>query len=235
MGCDAYRELLSARMDGEATPSEIAASEAHLAACGECRRWYERAARVNRLARVGPATNGPDVVDAVLAAAPGRGRARLAGLLWLLLGVLGAAQVSLGVLQAVAAAVADTGDHPTVGGATIGHLWHESAAWNVAVGAAFLWMAGRRSRPAGMIPILTAFVLGLALLSAGDLAADRVGAPRLASHGLVVAGYVVVLMLSRPSLAVGRPPGGRVTGGADGTAEADTAPARPAAEYRDAA
>ena len=42
--------------------------------------------------------------------------------------------------------------------ATPGHLWHESAAWNVAVGAAFLFIALRRNRPSGLVPMLTAFV-----------------------------------------------------------------------------
>lgn len=236
VGCDAYRELLSARLDGEATPSEIAVSDTHLAACEECRRWYERAASVSRLVRIGPVTQGPDVVDAVLAAAPGRGRARLARVLWSLLGVLGAAQVALGVLQAASAAAAEYGGHPAgvMSGASVGHLWHESAAWNVAVGAAFLWVSGRRSRPAGIIPILTAFVIGLGLLSAGDIVNGHVGATRIASHGLLVAGYLIVLALSRPSFAFGSPPGGRVTGG-DDASEIDASAPLPTVRYRDAA
>lgn len=235
VGCDAYRELLSARLDGEATSSEIAVSEKHLAACEECRRWYEQAASVNRLARVGAATQGPDVVDAVLAASPGPGRARLARVLWSLLGVLGAAQVALGVLLAVSFA-AESDSHSTgmMSGATVGHLWHESAAWNVAVGAAFLWVAGRRSRPAGIVPILTVFVLLLTLLSVGDIVGGRVGGHRVASHSLVVAGYLIVLALSRPSFAFGRPPGGRATGGGDAP-EIDASAVAPTAQYRDAA
>jgi hypothetical protein len=96
----------------------------------------------------------------------------------------------------------------TVDGATPGHLWHESAAWNLAVGAAFLWIAARRGRPVGVVPLLTAFVAALVLLSAGDVIGGRVEAARLASHGFVVTGYLLVLALSRTSLDL-LPPGRR--------------------------
>jgi len=39
--CEAYRELLSAKLDGELTGQEQAMLEAHLAECEECRSLYE--------------------------------------------------------------------------------------------------------------------------------------------------------------------------------------------------
>ncbi len=213
VGCDAYRELLSARLDGEATPSETAVAETHVATCRACRQWYETAATVTRMVRVQAVTAGPDVVDAVLPAAPGAGRARLAFGLRVVLGVLGAAQLMLGGYQAVMVVAGDGGGHADtmISGATMGHLWHESAAWNIAVGAAFLWVAARRTRPAGIVPILTVFVAMLVVLSAADVIAGRVGAARLATHSFMIAGYLVLLALSRPSLSVDRPPGGRAS------------------------
>lgn len=57
--------------------------------------------------------------------------------------------------------------------------------------------------------MLTAFVASLALLSAGDVVAGTVDGGRLLSHGFVLAGYGIVVTLSRPSLDPGRPPSDR--------------------------
>ncbi|RLP89329.1 hypothetical protein EAD98_25360, partial [Micromonospora sp. CV4] len=85
------------------------------------------------------------------------------------------------------------------------HLWHESAAWNVAVGAGFLFVAIRRSPPAGLLPMLSAFVGTLLLLSVNDLATGSVGGARLVSHGFLVVGYLITVLLSRPGLRPGGP------------------------------
>jgi hypothetical protein len=84
---------------------------------------------------------------------------------------------------------------------------HESAAWNLAVGAAYLFIAWRRTRPTAVLPVLTAFVAVLAVISAGDVVSGAVGAARLATHGPLLAGYLIVLLMTRPGLAFDRPPG----------------------------
>lgn len=210
VGCERYREALSARLDGEAEPVAAAEVDTHLAGCPDCRRWFDDAAAVTRLARTGPAAAGVDVTDAVLPAAPGRWRGRLAVALRVALGALGTAQLVLGLLQLTALRPGqETHVHgSTVDGATPGHLWHESAAWNVAVGAAFLWVAARRGRPVGIVPILTVFLAVLTLLSAADVMAGRVEATRLATHGFVLTGYLIVLALCRAPLDL-FPSGGR--------------------------
>jgi hypothetical protein len=87
------------------------------------------------------------------------------------------------------------------------HLVDESAAWNLAVGAAYLFIAWRRSRPTAVLPVLTAFVAVLAVISAGDVASGAVGVARLATHAPLLAGYLIVLLMTRPGLAFDRPPG----------------------------
>ena len=67
-------------------------------------------------------------------------------------------------------------------------------------------MAFRRTRPSGLIPTLTAFVAVLILLSAGDILGGNVGGGRLASHAFLVAGYLITVALSRPTLDPGEPP-----------------------------
>ncbi|GAA0525099.1 hypothetical protein GCM10010172_01990 [Paractinoplanes ferrugineus] len=139
-------------------------------------------------------------------------RFSLATALFLALAAVGAVQLILGLDQ-IGGGVAGVHDHAGTG-ATPGHLWHESAAWNVAVGAGYLFIALRRTRPSGLVPMLTAFVGMLLLLSVNDLTGDRVDSARLISHGFVILGYLLVVALSRiPDGFVATPPGARVDGG----------------------
>ena len=223
MGCEQWREVLSAQMDGEETAAELTAAQGHLDGCADCRAWFTAAAAVTRRIRTRLVVEVPDRTAAILAAASaaparrsrwrrGTGRGPLvAGLRKVLgrgplvaglrsaLGLLGAVQLVLGLAQVGRGASADH-LHPTGQ-----HLWHESAAWNVAVGAGFLFVAVRRSPPAGLLPMLSAFVGTLLLLSVNDLATGSVGGERLISHGFLVVGYLITVLLSRPGLRPGGP------------------------------
>ncbi|QGN48320.1 zf-HC2 domain-containing protein [Micromonospora sp. WMMD558] len=207
MGCEQWREVLSAQLDGEETPAERAAAEAHLSGCGDCRSWFDRAAAVTRRARLSVPLPGTDLTDAVLAAlpapAPRRRRGRLVLGLRAVLGLIGALQLLLGLVQ-IGRGAAGAHVH-TAGTVGAGHLWHESAAWNVAVGAGFLFVAARRTPPTGLVPMLSAFVGTLLLLSVNDLVLGRVDGSRLVSHAFLLAGYAVVVALSRPRLRPGGP------------------------------
>jgi len=200
---------LSARLDGEDDPAERSVVDEHLAGCRSCARWLDTAAEVTRMARMSSVGAGPGVSDEVLLAAPGPSRRRLADGLRLLLGVLALAQFGLGMAQL---SLYGGHDHTGLGAgpADSSHLWHESAAWNVAIGAGFGWIAVRRTRSAGLIPVLSAFVAILTLVSAGDVLQGQVDRTRLLSHGLVVAGYLVMLALTRPAFDFGDPPSGRL-------------------------
>jgi predicted anti-sigma-YlaC factor YlaD len=213
MGCERWREKLSAQLDGEDDPADRTAVDEHLAGCADCRRWLDRAATVNRLTRTGPAMAVPDLTAAIMAAVPApRTFARLnQAWLYVALAAVGAVQLILGLAQ-VGGGAASAHVHVGVD-ATPGHLWHESAAWNVAVGAGYLFLALRRNRPTGLVPMLTAFVGMLLLLSVNDLTAGRVDGTRLVSHGFVILGYLLVVALSRVNPEAARPPGARAVGG----------------------
>jgi len=197
MGCEQCRELLSARLDGEQTPAERAATDRHLADCAGCTRWCTEAAAVTRLARTGVVAPAFQVDDAVLDALPTPGGGRRTLGLRIAVGVLGIAQFLLGAAQI--GGIADGHLHvvDAVGGSAPNHLWHESAAWNVALGAGFAWIALRRTRPGGILPTLTAFIATLTLLSLNDLIVGRVDTGRILSHGFVAAGYLMLLALDR--------------------------------------
>jgi predicted anti-sigma-YlaC factor YlaD len=214
MACERWRELVSAQLDGEDDPADRPGVEQHLAGCAGCREWLDRAATVNRLTRTALVPEVPDLSAAIVAALPAvpvRRKRRLgAGPLYVGLAAIGAVQLILGLAQ-VGGGASSAQVHTGLD-ATPGHLWHESAAWNVAVGAGFLFIALRRSRPTGLVPMLTAFVGMLLLLSVNDLTAGRVDTARLVSHGFVILGYLVVVALSRVTGSSVRPPGDRASG-----------------------
>ncbi len=220
MRCEQWREILSAQLDGEVTADEQRRVGEHLETCAGCRTWLDSAARVTRRARTRVVTAQPDLTEAILAAAPPprRGRRTLTptgvpGRLWpaaggrltlvnalrAALGLLGAVQLVLGLAQIGRAEVAA---HLHANGQ---HLWHESAAWNVAVGAGFLFVALRRTSPSGLLPMLGAFVVTLVLLSVNDLVASQVAVERLVSHGFLVVGYLFTVLLARSSRQPGEP------------------------------
>ncbi|MBW6437803.1 zf-HC2 domain-containing protein [Actinoplanes hulinensis] len=217
MACERWREMLSAQLDGEDDPALRPLVDEHLAGCAGCRDWLDRAAVVNRLTRTAPVPPVPDLSAAILAALPQRAapprrrRLPVAALLYIALALVGTVQLILGLTQVgggASAAHAHTGLS-----ATPGHLWHESAAWNVAVGAGYLFIALRRTRPTGLVPMLTAFVAMLLLLSVNDLTGGRVDIARLVGHGFVIAGYLLVVALSRGVGGAGQPPGARAGSG----------------------
>jgi predicted anti-sigma-YlaC factor YlaD len=159
----------------------------HLATCRHCARWISEATRLSRLARVGR-EDTPDLADRIhaevaLPAARVRRHRRLAQ--------LGLAAV--GLVQIAIAVPALFGN--TIDMAMVTHAAHESAAWNVALGAAFLTTAFAPRRAAGLLPLLVAFVGVLVVLSARDLASGAVELGRLATHLGAVAGLALVYAL----------------------------------------
>lgn len=225
MACERWRELLSAQLDGEDDPALRPSVDEHLAGCAGCRTWLDRAAVVNRLTRTAAVPDVPDLTAAILAALPEQPASRSAprsaprrlalrlphlpaALLYVALALVGAVQLILGLTQVGGGASTGAGHNGL--GATQGHLWHESAAWNVAVGAGYLFIALRRTRPTGLLPMLTAFVGMLLLISVTDLTGGRVDVGRLVGHGFVIVGYLLVVALSRGVGGEERPPGARV-------------------------
>ncbi|GAA4864889.1 zf-HC2 domain-containing protein [Actinomycetospora straminea] len=211
--CDACREAISAALDGEADAGEHARIEAHLAGCAACRAWQHDAAAITRRARTVAVTPGPDLVDRVLDAAPGprvrwRGVAARAGL-----ASVGLAQAVLGAVSLLGAAThtQHATDPLMVLGAGMAHATHESAAWNLALGVAFLAGALWTRHLAGLLPVLGAFIAVLAVLSGLDLVAGRVEPGRVVSHLVVVAGFLLGLAVVRtvPRPGAGPTPGAR--------------------------
>lgn len=185
----------------------------HLVSCADCARWNYEATRLTRQGRLGTA-DVPDLSERILANAvlPVRRVLRRRRLIRLGLVVVGLVQIAI----ALPALLGNSIDMAM----TI-HAAHESAAWNVAAGAALLASALRPQRAAGLLPVLAVFVGVLGLLSIRDVASGAVAAGRLATHLGVVAGLALTYALSRAEQTL--PPDRRSSsgeddqGGADGT------------------
>lgn len=208
MRCGIWREAISARLDGEDVPARGLDVDAHLAGCADCRAFHDGAVALTRLVRIGLPVPGSGVPDSVLDAAPGPGMSRLAAWLRGALVAIGAGQLLLGIAQLASPAGGGMTD-AAMGAATPGHFSHEYAAWNLALGVAFVFTALRRTRPAGLLPLLTVFVAVLAAFSVADALDGTVAVARLATHALVLGGYLIVVALSRPSLTFDGPTGAR--------------------------
>jgi predicted anti-sigma-YlaC factor YlaD len=97
-------------------------------------------------------------------------------------------------------------DPVVVLGAGMAHTTHESAAWNIALGIAFLAGALWSRHLAGLLPALGAFIAVLAVVSGIDLVAGRVDPGRVASHLLLVAGFALGVAVVRTVPRPGRGP-----------------------------
>jgi predicted anti-sigma-YlaC factor YlaD len=229
MDCAVCREELSAELDGEGDPACRPAVLAHLETCAPCTRWREQAAVVTRLTRTGPAEAGPDLIARVLPAAPRPRRLRLGVRVALV--AVGVAQIVLGVLS-LAGTAGHGGGVAMLSGADMAHMSHETAAWNLALGAAFLAGASWTRHLAGLLPVLGAFIVVLGVLSGLDLAAGRVEPDRVATHALLLVGFALSVLVVRSGPARTPSPAPSATGPGDRPGLARTPPA-PAPARRD--
>ncbi|WP_231950944.1 hypothetical protein [Allokutzneria albata] len=187
MNCATCREALSARMDGEPEPVD---PDAHLQDCADCQAWQERATALTRTLRVRPAVTPPDLVPAVLAAAPAPrqpGRWTRAALV-----AVATTQLALGIAQLIGVDAAH-------GGLMSGHLSNESTAWNIGLAVGMLWAALRTRAVAGLLAVLSGFLVLLIGYSVHDLIVGTVPVARVASHSLLLVGLGLLYALHRQS------------------------------------
>lgn len=215
--CQQCRDSLSAGWDGE--PGELTDAEtaAHLTGCAACRDWQERTSAVSRLLKVRSADDVPDLSAAIGAAAaanglvrpmPATGAGSRRGPAWwwstdtwrVALTVIAVAQLLLGVAQLFGISlfgVAGHADHLMMAGPPDDHLFNESSAWNIAIGAGFAAAAMMPRRASGLLPMLLVFLGVLTAVSVADLVRGEVTAARVVSHLLVVLGVLVLWRVDR--------------------------------------
>lgn len=195
MDCEVAREALSARIDGEREPVPSARVDEHLGECAACRAWYEQAGDqaelLRRLVQSRPVITplGPFGPDRI----PRPRRARMAWQRWALLGV-GLVQLILAVAQALGLSVGLGHDH---GGNPGSHLVNESTSWSVALAVSMMGAALWPRAAAGLAGVLTVFVGVLTGYVVADALSGAVTAARMLTHGPVLLGAVLAIMVWR--------------------------------------
>lgn len=200
---------------------------AHLAGCPDCRRWEDRTTAVTRLLRVRSADEVPDLSASIARAAAVAGLSRPGdpqadalptrpGPRWwwstdgwrAALAVIAIAQLLLGVSQLFGIALfgmADHAGHMAMTGPPDDHLFNESSAWNIAIGAGFVAAATLPRRASGLLPTLLVFLGVLTTVSVSDLLRGEVTVGRVVSHLLVVLGVFVLWRVDRSYRRAPRP------------------------------
>jgi predicted anti-sigma-YlaC factor YlaD len=189
VGCDQYREALSAELDGEPHGVPEDALSGHLNGCSACREWFGQAARVTRLVRLAPATPMPDLAPGVLAALPAISPARSRA--------YAGARAALVVVAFLQALLAWSGALTGQDDMATGHVAHEVGAWNLALAVAFLMVATRPRAADALIAPVGVFVAVLAVVAASDAAAGDLALGRLLGHLLVGTGLVLLVTIGR--------------------------------------
>lgn len=189
MNCDECREALSARLDDELEDLERQAVDAHLRGCAGCAARAEQLAELTRLARVQPAAHVSDLAPAILARLrpePRRGP-KLRGV-----GVWSWLRAALGALAIVQLGLALP---DLVAGAHV-HAAREAASWQVALAVGFFTAAWRPAWVVGLVPVLTAAVVGLAVTAGLDVATGHTSLAGEAPHAVKLAGLALVWILA---------------------------------------
>ncbi|MFD2419185.1 zf-HC2 domain-containing protein [Amycolatopsis pigmentata] len=191
MDCATAREAISATLDDEEPGVEVAALDSHLQECPGCTAWRDEAAAVTRLARLGSASEAPDVRADVFAGLPAAARRRPVDWPRWALVFSAISQFSIVVSQLFL-------PQPMTAGMTVAptsHLEHETVAFNFAVGVALLWGAARPGHARTQLPMLLSFTVPLVALSFVDLAGGQVGWYRLASHVPLLIGVLCTALI----------------------------------------
>lgn len=180
MGCERWREALSAKADGETLDFDEALVTAHVAGCPDCRSFEAGLTRLHRAMRVAPAESVHDLTEAILAAAAAD-RPRFAltlALRWVLVVI---AAVEMGLAS------------PDLLG-----RWHtggELSTWGMATAIGFLAAAAAPRRAGAMLPMLGCAALLTALVSGRDIIEGHAAAGSESPHALLIVGVGLLAWL----------------------------------------
>ncbi|MGQ0847012.1 MAG: zf-HC2 domain-containing protein [Sporichthyaceae bacterium] len=186
VGCERWREALSAQADGEPMGLDEALVTTHVAGCPDCRGFQAGLTRLHRVVRVAPADRIPDLTASILAAAAADRRPRFGltlALRWLLVVI---AAVEMGLAS------------PDLLG-----RWHtggELSTWGIATAIGFLAAAAAPRRAGPMLPMLGCAALLTTFVAGRDIVENSSTGVSLASeapHALLVVGVGVLAWLWR--------------------------------------
>ncbi len=191
--CRRVRASLSADLDGEATVVDASRAHEHLRGCSDCASWWQRVETLNRRLRIAAAAAPPDL-SGVVVAASSRVRRPLVEPGW----IARAALVSLGLVQLWLAGVAIWWDSS--------HVTREMGSVDVALALGALAVAAWPWRAGGLLPVLAALTVMLAVTATLDLLRGGTGWGRELPHLIVLGELAMVWRVRRVTGSVGSLP-----------------------------
>jgi predicted anti-sigma-YlaC factor YlaD len=171
MECDAARLAISDSIDGGAPIGENVLH--HLTHCAACRSWQEAAHRLRRATMHPVAASAPPQIPVP------RLPERFAFHRWIRFALAWAALL---LIVGHVVAMFSTGTGSSI------HLERHQAAFDVALGLAFLFVAWRPDRAYGMVPFAAAFTFALSVSALIDLINGASTLVRESQHLIELAG-----------------------------------------------
>lgn len=206
MRCDAIRDVLSARLDGEVSEVDDDLVDAHVGSCLRCTAWSEELSVLHRMVRVREAEPVPDLTASILGAAPARRRVAPS----FASEPVGTARWALFVValtQLVLAGPALLLGEGT--GATV-HVARELGSFDVALAIGLLVAAWQPARAWGLLPVVAALACVMGGTAVVDVVRGTATSVGEVHHLLDLAGVAVLWWVARDarSLPALRPRGG---------------------------
>ena len=183
MECDSARLAISDAIDnGESVKAEV---DDHLSECAACRRWQEAAHQLRR------ATLRPVVAEETAGVSVSRLPERFTLHRWVRFALVWAAVLLIGL---------NVVDMFSAGSGSAIHLERHQAAFDVALGLAFLFVAWRPDRAYGMVPFAATFTFALSVSALIDLVNGASTLLKESAHLIELVGLALLWWLG---LAVG--------------------------------
>jgi predicted anti-sigma-YlaC factor YlaD len=181
MACEEARVLISAAVDSQLEDAEHARLDGHLADCDDCTEWQLRLTDSTRRSLIRPVGASSAVRPAPL---PDPKVARRNRIIRIMLGWAGILLMVWHIPGVFAA-----------GSENAVHLSRHQAAFAVALGASFLFVAFRPERAFGVIPFVATFTVALTVTAAVDLVNGSSNVVTESRHLLEIGGLVLVWIL----------------------------------------
>lgn len=188
MGCDRWREAISARADGEPPELDARLVDAHLARCQGCRA-FDAQVRALTPPRIEVAPIIPDLSARVVREVAAADRARAWGLARILLAVVAIEVIVLSIPELVASRGDDL----------VAHDARHLGAFSVAYAVGLLVVVWRPARARAVLPVAGVLAGALTITAVVDIAQGRVPLVGEAVHLPEIISVLLVWLLAVPA------------------------------------
>lgn len=188
MDCDAYRDAISAELDGEDPGMPVERLAQHLSTCPACGAFAEGATTLHRSTRLRAAEPVPDLVGAVLARVDTPQRSRPE---WARYALFAVALSQLILAIPLVLFGRDLG-------ASV-HIARELGSWDVALAVGLLYAAWKPEKANGLLPFAAALAGAMAVTAVLDIVSGRQSVLSESHHLLELVGLALLVILARPT------------------------------------